>query len=220
MSPSISKVCFDHFRIVLDVLRPAEGNRLAVIQNLNPFADTHHDFHIVLDQKDGQSEAIANLLDQHHQVFLLRRIHSGGGLVEQEQAGARSERPNDLQPALAAVWKTRAAFVFETRQSEHLQQLQRESLVLSFFAAKPGAPQDRVDYRLLGVQMASGHHVIENRPVRKQPDILKSARNTSSSYLVRSQSVDGLVSKLDLSRRWTIHAGQQVEDGGLAGAVW
>src|SRR5258708_16975007 len=48
----ITKVRFDHLRIVLNFIRHAEGYGLSIIHNLNAFANPHDNFHVVLDQQN------------------------------------------------------------------------------------------------------------------------------------------------------------------------
>src|SRR4026208_72457 len=80
----VTKIGLYNLRIVLNLLWQAEGDRFTVINYLYSLANAHHHFHVVLDQQDRQSKPIADLLDQVHQVFLLRRVHTGSRFVKQE----------------------------------------------------------------------------------------------------------------------------------------
>ena len=52
-----------------------------VLKNVNPFADAHHQFHVVFDEQDRQVEGVAYLANEAHQFRLLLRVHSGGRLI-------------------------------------------------------------------------------------------------------------------------------------------
>src|SRR6267378_5019055 len=77
----IPEIRFDHLRIVLDLLREAECNRLSVIDNLNPFADAHHNLHVVFDEQNRQTKTVSYLFYETHQIFLFGWIHSCRRLV-------------------------------------------------------------------------------------------------------------------------------------------
>ena len=50
----------------------------------------------MFDQQDGQAEVIADLAYQRHQADLLLGIHTGRGLIEQQQLRIGGERAYDL----------------------------------------------------------------------------------------------------------------------------
>ena len=55
--------------------------------------------------------------------ILLRRVHAGGGFVEQQQLRFRGQGAHDLQAALVAVGQALGRLVAQARQVEDLQQL-------------------------------------------------------------------------------------------------
>ena len=59
----------------------------------------------MLDQQDGRSEFPTDSGDQSLEFLLFGRIHAGGRLVQQEKAGPRRQRTNDLQAPLIPVGK-------------------------------------------------------------------------------------------------------------------
>src|SRR5688572_5938122 len=67
--------------------------------------------------------------------------------------------------------------------------------------------------------VARGDDVLEDGHARKQPDVLKRPRYSEPRYLVRLQSVHTRAHDTDVARRRLIHAGQEIEDRGLARAV-
>src|SRR5439155_20564621 len=62
-------------------------------------------------------------------------------------------------------------------------------------------------------------HVVKDRQGRKEPDILEGSRDALLGDLIRLSSHNGASSKTDLAFGGPIHAGDEVEDGGLAGAI-
>ena len=59
----IPQIRFDHLRIIFDHFRNSERDRFSIIHNLDSLAHTHNHFHVVLDEKNRKSEAIAYLFD-------------------------------------------------------------------------------------------------------------------------------------------------------------
>src|SRR6188508_1373750 len=70
------QIGFDDPRILLDLRWRADGDRLAVVDHLNRFADAHHHFHVVLDQQDGELEFVTQAADDVHQLDRLVRVHA------------------------------------------------------------------------------------------------------------------------------------------------
>src|SRR5207253_2182948 len=98
-----------------------DGDGLAVIQDGNSFADAHDQLHVVFDEQNADLELVADEADQLHQFDLLLRVHSGGRLVEQQQARLGGQRPRDLEAALIAVGQVfglKTLFVGEAEELE------------------------------------------------------------------------------------------------------
>src|SRR5512143_4005333 len=87
-----AEVRFDYLRVLLDLLRGACRDRLAVVDDLDPLADAHHDLHVVLDEQDREPELVAQPSDQVHEVDRFLRVHPRGRFVEQEQLRLGRER--------------------------------------------------------------------------------------------------------------------------------
>src|SRR5438552_290225 len=98
------QVRLDDSWIALDLLRRSLGDLLSVVENGYAFGGAHDNPHLVLDQNDGGPELIANAADQPDNGQALLQVHTGRGLVKEQQPWARAERPSDLQAALVAVW--------------------------------------------------------------------------------------------------------------------
>src|SRR5215213_3338413 len=216
----VSEIRLDYLRIILDVLWQAQGDRFAIVHDLDPLAHTHHDFHVVLDEQDRQPEAIPDLFDQMHQIFLLGRIHACGWLVEQKQLRPCREGAHDLESSLRAVGEAGAAFVAHARQVEDLEQLETVLTMLLLVTSKARRTQHCVKQLLAHVNVTGRHDVFQYRHARKQSNVLKRARDPTFCDLIWTQTVDALTIKMNRAGRRLVDTGEQVEDRCLACAVW
>ena len=60
---------------MLDFVRGPLGDLLAVVEHRNSLADTHHDFHVMLDEKNGKAKFLLRKSDQLHELDFLGRVH-------------------------------------------------------------------------------------------------------------------------------------------------
>jgi hypothetical protein len=88
---------------VLDLLRLALRDLLAVVEDRHAVGDAHHDLHVVLDQEDGHVLLLTELGHEGREVRRLLGVHSGGGLVEEQELRLGGERPRDFEAPLVAV---------------------------------------------------------------------------------------------------------------------
>jgi len=70
--------------VLLDLLRLAVSDRLAVIEHVDLLAHAHDDLHVVLDEHDGEIERVAQPADLRLETFGLAVVHARGGLVEEQ----------------------------------------------------------------------------------------------------------------------------------------
>ena len=99
-----AEVGLDHGRMNADFAGRPLGDLAAEIEHGEAIAEPHDEVHVVLDQQDGEAAA-AQRLQQCGKRGGLGRIHSGRGLVEQEQLRIRRQRTRDLKPPLVAISK-------------------------------------------------------------------------------------------------------------------
>src|SRR5437016_5086724 len=52
----LAEIGRDDLGILLDLVRRSFGNDLAVVEHVDPLADSHDDLHVVLDEKDRKAE--------------------------------------------------------------------------------------------------------------------------------------------------------------------
>ena len=204
---------------MLDLVRGALGDLLAVVEHRDSLADAHDDFHVVLDEQHGESELLLDESDQLHQLDFLGRVHPGGRFVEQEQLWPCGERANDFEPALIAVGQRTAGRIALCRQTKDLQQLNdvgsisRSSRVESLCRAA-----ERGKCRA-AVHVAGGAHVVENAERTEETDVLKCAGDAAGGDAVGTVTDDRFAGESDPASGWPVDAGDQIEDGRFAGAV-
>src|SRR6185369_6423126 len=97
-----------------------------------------------------------DLLDQVHQIFLLRRIHAGGRLIEQQQLRTRRERAHDLESTLRAVREARTTFITHACEVEDFEQLKTIFTMLLFVLTESRRAQDGVKQLLAHVNVKIG----------------------------------------------------------------
>src|SRR6185503_9085372 len=92
--------------------------------------------------------------------------------------------------------------------------------MLLFVFGEARRAQHGVEQFLSHVDVTRRHDVFEHGHAREEPDVLKRSRDAAAGDLIRTQTVDALAVEEDRTGSGLIDAGEQVEDRGLAGAVW
>jgi hypothetical protein len=119
---------------------------LAMRQNLDAVAQVHDQVHVVLDDDHREREASPDPVDQAQKGLRLSRIHSGGGLVEHQEAGARRERAHQFEPPLVAVGKFSGPRISSNRQADEVEQFFRGRLDLGLRPPQLRCAQERVEH--------------------------------------------------------------------------
>ena len=122
LAPVDSKVGGDDLLVLLDVLRDAAGDELAVVEAVHLVGDVHDQIDVVLDQEDGHAR-IPDRLDPRYQVLPLARVHTRGRLVKQQELGLRCQSAGDLDQTLLTVREAgggQHGLVFEAHQLQRI----------------------------------------------------------------------------------------------------
>jgi len=69
------------------------------------------------------------------------------------------------------------------------------------------------------VPVGSDDHVLEHRLVAEQPDVLECPRHAKPRHAMRGETGNGLSLEQHLPAARRKHGGDDVEQGGLAGAI-
>jgi hypothetical protein len=140
--------------------------------------------------------------------------HPGGRLVEQQHARPARERHRDFQEPLLAVRQRRGALRHDIDEAEPFQQLRH--LGRDAGPAADDAPPVAAGAVALGDREAER---LDRRQVGEQLIDLEGAGDAEAHALVRLEPGDRRAVEQDVAARWAQHAGEQVDEGGLAGAV-
>ena len=181
------QVGLDDFRVALDLRRRPFGDLEPVVEHGHLVGDAHDDFHVVLDEEDGQVEIATQAVDEAGHLRRLLRIHPRGWLVEEEQLGLAGEGPRDLQAALVAVGEILGGHRTLAAQSDVVEELPSLGAGLTLLPVDRGETQHRAERRRLQPAVHADENVIQRRHVGEEPDILKRAGDPARGHLIRSQ---------------------------------
>src|SRR3954469_2047627 len=117
------EIGLDHLRIALHFRGPTFRDLLAVVEHHHPIADIHHQAHVVLDQQH-RNALCTDRLDQPAQRERLRRVHSGGRLVQREELRFGGEGARHLEATLVSVGQASRRIVGAAADADELEQLQ------------------------------------------------------------------------------------------------
>ena len=161
-------------------------------------------------------------VDPAHQAdqFLdVGRVQAGGRLVEQQQLRPGRQGPGDLQLALGAVGEILRIVVGEGGELEDLEQLEGFALDGCLALKVATAAGDAVEEAVAEAVVLGDADVVEHRHVGPQADVLEGARHAQGGDPVRFEAGGRSPADADGAGAWLVEAADQVEDGGLAGAV-
>ncbi|MCY1434300.1 hypothetical protein D9M71_503580 [compost metagenome] len=166
----------------------------------------------MLDHQHGAADRrLADQLDHPLDVFV---AHALGRLVEQHHLRVQGQGGGQLQGALAAVGQFDGLARGEALQVDFFQQL-HGALVEPVEAAGRLPEVERGAQRTL-----QGHaHVLQHAHVAEHGGYLERAHQALAGDLVGRQRADGLALVQHFAAGGRQEAGQQIEEGGFAGAI-
>ena len=166
------------FSFVATVSNEPSAILMPVVERDNAVGDALDDVHVVLDHEDRVAAVGAQLPDQLGDLVRLRRIHPGGGLVEQQQPRIRRGGARDLEsPAVRVGERVRGLVPAIAHQpiAEEAQPRLRELLDRALFPPHAGSAQHRAEHARARVAVGGRHHVLLHRHVQEQPQRLERA---------------------------------------------
>src|SRR5690606_36053756 len=131
------------------------------------------DLHRVFDEEDGKFEFLLDALNQADEVGFFRRVHAGGGFVEEEEFRLGGEAADDFEAALFAVGKTFRGGVAETAEVENFEQLLGAAGDGGFVALEAAETDQRLDRRGGAVEVAGDADVVEDGERAEEADVLE-----------------------------------------------
>ena len=146
-------------------------------------------------------------------------VHSGNGLVEQQNRGRCGQRAHHFDAALMAVGQPARWEVGKAAHVESLQQVVRHRAYPGGLGARRGQSENVGDERALLQLVEADQQVVDDRYLLEQPDVLEGPGKAEPADPVGAQTTDVAAVERDRARRQGKHSGDQVHDRRLAGAV-
>src|SRR5437588_850942 len=166
------QVRLDHPGVALDLLRLALRDLLPEVEDRDAVGDPHDHLHVVLDQ-EHRDPLVADLLDQAHQRRLLRRVHPGGRLVQEQERRPSPHGPGDLEATLIAVGEVLRQLVrvpVDPHEPEQLDRAIDGSLLLGPLSRRAEHGAHHIG---MVVRIDPDHDVLEGGHQGEQPDVLE-----------------------------------------------
>ena len=164
-------------------------------------------------------EGVPDLDDVLHQLGGFGGVHTGGGLIQQQQGGVGGQSPDDLQTALGAVGQGTGFVVGQVLHAEDGQQLQGALVGQLLLLPVLGQAEDAVPHGVADLVVEADLHVVLHRQVVEQADVLEGTGDARLVHLGGGHAVGVLAVEEDGAPGGMVHLGQQVENRGLARAV-
>ena len=214
-----AEIGFRHGRIAPHFGGRAFRDLAAEIQDMNAVGDIHHDPHLVLDHQDGDAELVADIEHEAGDVLGLFLVHARDHFVEQQQFRLAGQRPRQFDALLLAVGQRADDGVADVLDLEEFDDVLDPLPGLDLLAA--GAAEEHHGIEHVGAQMGvpAGQDVLDHGAVLEQREVLEGAPDADCREPPRrdGRKIDAVEHDAPAARPQ--HAGDHVEQRGLAGAV-
>src|SRR5688572_14172832 len=215
-SRSIAKVGLHHGGLRAHFLRRAFGDARAEVEHHHAAGERQQEAHVVLDQQHRDA-ALRDAADDAGQAVELGRREPRRRLVEQDDARLAGKRARDLEQAALAERQRADVGVAQPGEADEFDQLFGAPALPLLFQFSSTNDQPCETTAKPGVR--PHHHVLQHRHAAERPVVLEGAHDAQARDAVRRQAEDRLAGKADLALVGVVGAGDDVEGGGLAGAV-
>src|SRR5579872_1509267 len=208
----LTEIDFAHPLIGFDLARRSLGEYGAADHHSDPVGETEHHIHVVLDDQHG--DVLRQLIDGIEDDVAFGARYAGGRFVEQQHIRFQADGDGELDEALAAIGQFRYAVARHVGKLEHLQQPPR-------LVDDVGSLSGRITHRSGGAGAFGHRHadILEYGQPAKQPIDLKGARDAELDALGLHGRGDVAAGQQHASLTRRQHAGEQIDERGLAGAV-
>ena len=185
--------------------------------------DRHHQRHAVLDQQQRGAGAGLQVLQRAAQGLDLAVVHAGRRFVQQHQPGLQRHGAGQFHQFLRAVGQVPDLHLRLRRQPELVQDGHRALALAALLVALARQAQKRLDQRGAHADRTRDQHVVEDRQLAEELQVLEGARDAQRRDAVRlaGQQVmlAGLVAEHHAALLRVVEAADAVQHRGLAGAV-
>src|SRR2546425_2247906 len=189
-------------------IRRALGELLAVVEHDDPVADGPHAFHDMLDDQPGERELSPEGAQDLDDLLRLGDGEPGNDFVEQQQLGARRQRPGQLEPATLREQEIRRRSLLAAVELDRAQDGIGRSARVVEASDLPGVSTE---------QHGRGD-VVANRERGEWAGELEGARDPAPADLIGREARDVLALEEHVARRGR-EAADHVEQGGFSRAV-
>src|SRR5262245_26192266 len=173
--------------------------------------DLHDDLHLVLDEH--HRAGVGQPADEHRGLLRLLRAHAGRRLVEEEQRGIAGQGDGDLQMPFLAMREMSRQEMGPPAQPDRGQDLAGPGRNV----VKPVGPGPEVEGPLITLY---GHpHVLQHGETGEDVGDLVGLGDAQARHHVLRQSRDVALAEPDAAASGGHLAGDETEEGGLAGPV-
>ena len=173
----------------------------------------------MLDEQNGDLELIPDPADVLHELLGLPGVHAGRGLVKQEQGRIGGQGTHNLQAALGAVGQAARAHIRQVLHVKDRQKFQGFLVLSSLLGPVSRQTQDAGEHVIADLIVQADAHILFHRHVAEQADILECPCHAQLAGLHNVQALGIVPVDEHGAAGGLIHLGQQIEHGGLAGAV-
>ena len=188
------------------------------MQDQDFVGNIHHHRDIVLDEQH-RDPLVADFDNEPAQILLLPRVQAAGGFVQQQQHRFGCQGAGQFHHPPLAKGERAGRQICQRRQSHILELGHGGGANGPFLLALTGEPQTARGQTRSGPAVPPHHHILEHAHFEEEARVLESAGHARPGNPVGRPAGDGLAVKGDVPRIRFEHAGDDVEQGGFAGAV-
>ena len=132
---------------------------------------------LMLDEQHRDLKGVADGADVFHQLGRFARVHAGGGLVKEQQAGVCGQCTQDFQSALRAVRQRACLGARKIFHVEDGEQLHRALVDHALLAPEARQAEDALGHVVVHLGVHGGDDVLLHREVLEQADVLEGTRD-------------------------------------------
>src|SRR3982074_1832372 len=173
---------------------------------------------MVLNQDHGRS-SIADASDQLADMRRFGDVEPGGWFIEQQQRRTRHDCARDLQQTAMSVGERGSTHRSDAAKADKAQRLHRPIANAALFAAMARRAKHRVEETGARLAMQAYRDVLESGHFAEQLEVLERSANPGAGSLSRRMAGDIPRTETQRPTADPIHAGNEIEQRGLAGAI-
>ncbi len=173
----------------------------------------------MLDQRDRRAELVIHVEDEAAHVLLLLHVHPGHRLVEEQQLRLHRQRAAQLHALLQAIGKLADGNTPDRLDFQEVDDLLDETAMRDLLPQRGAVAQQLPEQSAAHLQRASGHEIVERRHSFEQSNVLERARDALTRRNRGTHARARPALERDASPLRMIEAVDDVQHGGLAGAV-